>query len=334
MWPSRSAKAQNGGMFDWNDARYFVAVAETGSTLAAGRALRVSQTTVARRIAALEDALGLVLFDKRRAGYALTPAGEALLAEARQVQLSAAALAEAAAAQKRAGGGTVRLTAEESFIVGVLPPMLRELHDRHPGIRIELDASEEIRDLAGGAADIAIRVTKKLDGAGLVGRRIGDDLWTVYCSRDYARDHGAPRNRRELAGHALIAGGGGVVGRYYGHWLRENGLEHAVAMQYGSVTGLLAAVRSGLGLAALPSLIAEDDPELVRCLPPAAASTREIWLLTHERLRHTPRVRIVLDFLAERLVRHIRRVAQKMREPPSIAGGEQIVTLPSARIVE
>ena len=301
-------------MFDWNDARFFLAVAETGSTLAAGRALRVSQTTVARRIAALEEALGLALFDKRRAGYALTPAGDALLAEARSVQASANALADAAAAHKRQDGGTVRLTAEESFVVGVLPAMLRDLHDAHPEIVIELDASEEVRDLEGGAADVAIRVSKRLEGAGLVGRRIGADLWTVYCSRGYAEAHGVPHRRRELPGHPLISGGGGQIGRYYGAWLRENGLEGSIAMQHGTVTGLLAAVRSGLGLAALPCMIAELDEDLVRCLPPSPAEAREVWLLTHERLRHTPRVRIVLDFLGERLRAHARLVEERLAE--------------------
>ncbi|HEU4969782.1 LysR family transcriptional regulator [Sphingomonas sp.] len=302
-------------MFDWNDARYFLAVAESGSTLSAARALHVSQTTVARRIAALEEALGLTLFDKRRAGYVLTPAGETLLADARAVEASAAALAETAASQKRAGGGTVRLTAEESFIVGVLPPMLRSLRELHPDLVIELDASEEVRDLAAGQADVAIRISKRLDTAGLVGRRVGDDLWTVYCSRGYAEAHAVPRNRRELAAHPLISGGGGEIGRYYGAWLRQNGLEGSIAMQHGSVTGLLSAVRSGLGLAALPSAIAELDPELVRCLPPGNAESRQIWLLTHERLRHTPRVRIVMDFLGERLRGHLKTVEERLAQP-------------------
>jgi DNA-binding transcriptional LysR family regulator len=315
MLQTRSAKVQNGAMFDWNDARYFLAVAESGSTLAAARALHVSQTTVARRIAALEEALGLALFDKRRAGYVLTPAGETLIADARAVEASAAALAETAASQKRAGGGTVRLTAEESFIVGVLPPILRTLRELHPDLVIELDASEEVRDLGAGHADVAIRISKKLDSAGLVGRRVGDDLWTVYCSRAYADAHSVPRNRRELVAHPLISGGGGEIGRYYGAWLRQNGLEGSIAMQHGSVTGLLSAVRSGLGLAALPCAIAELDAELVRCLPPGNAESRQIWLLTHERLRHTPRVRIVMDFLGERLRGHLKAVEERLALP-------------------
>src|SRR3954447_18361829 len=111
-------------MFDWNDLRYFLAVAREGSTLAAGRRLRVSQTTVARRIAALEAALGLPLFDKRQAGYALTPAGEHLVDRAQQVEASALAFSEAANAHARDLSGTVRITSEDSYGTGLLSPLL------------------------------------------------------------------------------------------------------------------------------------------------------------------------------------------------------------------
>lgn len=297
-------------MFDWNDARYFLAVAQSGSTLAAGRALRVSQTTVARRVVALEQALGLTLFDRRRSGYVLTPAGEALLAEARGVEAAAGAMADAAAARARDTGGVVRLTTEDIFATAVLMPMLRDLRQAHPGILIELDESEEVRDLASGIADVAFRASANPTGAGLVGRRIADDAWTIYCSRAYAEAHGVPRRRRELREHPIIAGGGGKIGRTYRGWLRANELEDAIVLEHGSAVGLLGAVRSGLGVAALPMFVAETDPDLVRCLPPAPGSSWGLWLLTHERLRHTPRVRIVLDFLGERLTAHARRVRE------------------------
>ena len=290
-------------MLDWNDLRHFLAVAETGSTLAAGRNLRVSQTTVARRIAALEEALGLILFDRRQAGYALTAAGEALLGHARAVEAAATALSDAASARVRDASGTVRLTMEEVFAVTVLGPILRDFHEAHPAIRIELDTSEEVRDLAGGAADVALRSAKMLKGNGLVGRRVATTHWTIYCSRAYADVHGVPRTRRALKGHPLIGGGGRHVWRVYQEWLKQNALETAVAIQHDSATGLLAAVRSGIGLAALPSFVADLDPDLVCCLPPAPNMEMGLWLLTHERLRHSPPVRAVVDFLAERLTR-------------------------------
>src|SRR5690349_19592069 len=125
-------------MLDWNDLKYFLAVARQGSTLAAARHLRVSQTTVARRIAALEGALGFPLFDKRQAGYALTPAGVQLVERATHVEMAADAFAEAAAAEKRDTSGTVRITTQDIFAVTLLAPMLRELHELHPEIMIEL----------------------------------------------------------------------------------------------------------------------------------------------------------------------------------------------------
>lgn len=296
-------------MFDWNDLRAFLAVAETGSTLAAGRRLRVSQTTAARRVAALEAALGLTLFERRQAGYVLTPIGEDLIEKARGVETAAGALAEAAATKTREIGGTVRLTTQEFFAVTVLAPILRDLHEAYPDIRIELDTGEELRDLAGGEAEVALRTCGRPEGGGLVGRRIVDDRWAFYCSRGYAAAHGIPHSRKDLRKHPIMGGGGQQLWRIYGAWLKENGLEDAVVMQHGSALGLLASVRSGTGLAVLPCFVADTDPDLVRCLPPTE-DDRGLWLLTHERLRHTPRVRAVLDFLADRLA----RIARSQRE--------------------
>jgi DNA-binding transcriptional LysR family regulator len=290
-------------MLDWNDLRHFLAVARTGSTLAAGRSLRVSQTTAARRVAALEAELGLTLFERRPGGYRLTPIGEALVEKAESVEASAQAFAEAAASQSREVSGTVRLTLEEIFAVTLLPPILRDLHDAHPGIRIELDTSEALRDLAGGAADVALRSVGQLTGNGLVGRRLATAGWAIYCSRDYAAAHGRPRSRKQLRGHPLIGGGGPGVWQAYRAWLERNNLVEAVTMQHGSTSGLLAAVRAGSGLAVLPTLIADLDPDLLQCLPPKPDHDVGLWLVTHERLRHTPRVRAVMDFLGERLTR-------------------------------
>ena len=293
-------------MLDWNDLRYFLAVADHGSTLAAGRVLRVSQTTVARRIAALEEALGHHLFEKRQAGYVLTPDGIALLDRARQVETAAGDFAEASAALARDSSGTVRITTQEIFANTLLAPILRELHERHPEIIIELDTQQELLELGDGEADIAIRSTNLDPPAGTVGRRLGVDDWTLYCSREYGALHGVPRTRDDLTRHAIIGGGGGKLWLHYEAWLRSLGLEKQVAMHHATSTGLLSGVRSGFGLAVLPCLVADADPDLIRCLPPRAAHGRDMWLLTHDRVRHTPRVRLTIDFLYERLMAHVR----------------------------
>jgi DNA-binding transcriptional LysR family regulator len=296
-------------MLDWNDLRYFLAVAKGGSTLAAGRTLRVSQTTVARRITSLEKALAVRLFDKRQAGYALTPAGEELLSRAEDVESAATAFAEAAGAQSRDVSGSVKITTEEVYGITVLAPILRELHERHPGILIELDTSQQVRDLCAGEADISLRSTKGPDqAAGLVGRQLCVDDWTLYCSRAYAERHGVPRSHAELKQHAFIGGGGGHLWIHYQAWLKELGLEGQVAMHHATSGGLLSGVRSGFGIAVLPCIVGDADRDLVRCVPPRTWHDGVIWLFTHERCRHTPRVRMVIDFLYERLNRHVRQL--------------------------
>lgn len=286
---------------DWNDVRYFLAVAETGSTLAAGRRLHVSQTTAARRVTALEEALGVVLFDRRQAGYALTPAGEELIDTARAIEAAAGRFADVASRQQREAAGIVRLTCASIYATTILPAVLRDLHTAHPAIRIELDSSDALVDLADGGADIAIRLAKQMSGGGLVGRKIADDLWALYCSRDYADEHGVPHTRAELARHSIIGGGGDPVRAIYHAWIAALGLDHAITVEHSTATGLLAAVRAGAGLTVLPCLVGENDPTLVRCMAPDPGGGLSLWLLTHERLRHTPRVRVVLDFLGERL---------------------------------
>ncbi|HEU0310582.1 MAG TPA: LysR family transcriptional regulator [Sphingomicrobium sp.] len=293
-------------MLDWNDLKYFISVADEGSTLAAGRALRVSQTTVARRIAALEEALGLQLFEKRQAGYALTPAGEELLERARLVGQAASGFSEASAAIARDTSGTVRITTQEIFAVTLLAPILRELHEQHPEILIELDDSQNFRDLGEGEADIALRSARGDLGAGVVGRRLGRDDWTLYCSRDYAAQHGVPTTRAQLKKHVFIGGGGPNLWRAYSSWLHDLGLDDRIIMQHASAMGMMSAIRSGLGIAVLPCIVADSDPDLIQCIPPMDGNDRAIWLVTHERVRHTPRVRTVIDFLYERLMRHIK----------------------------
>ena len=188
-------------MLDWNDLRYFLAVARDGSTLAAAQALRVSQTTVARRIAALEDALGVRLFEKRQAGYSLTPEGEACSTVPQQVEKRRSTALPTPPRRSRAtSSGTVKITTEEVYAITVLAPLLRELHELHPDIVIELDTSQAVRDLGAGEADISLRSTKQDSqlSAGLVGRQLCIDDWALYCSRDYAARHGVPTNREEL----------------------------------------------------------------------------------------------------------------------------------------
>lgn len=287
-------------MEDWDDLRHFLAVAETGSTLAAARRLRVSQTTCARRVAALETRIGLRLFDRKQAGYLLTPDGAALLPTARTAAAAVEDFAAAADSRARTTRQSVRLTTSELYAVTILASMLRDFHEKHPDIRIELDTTDQVRDLAAGAADVAIRISTAPTGAGIVGRRIGDDDWAVYCSRTYADTHPIPRSIEDMRGHPIIGGGEQGVWESYGQYLRHFGLTDSIVIQHSTSLGLLAAVRSGLGLSALPRIVADAEPDLVLCFTTPQV-TRGIWLLIHERARREPRIRKVTDFFYDRL---------------------------------
>ncbi|HEX8839842.1 MAG TPA: LysR family transcriptional regulator [Sphingomicrobium sp.] len=298
-------------MLDWNDLRYFLAVARDGSTLAAARTINVSQTTVARRIAALEQSLGLLLFEKRQDGYALAPAGEQLLEAARKVQHSATEFEEAAAARARDLTGTVRISMEEIYATTLFAPLLRELYETYPEILIEVDTDQEVRDLSAGEADVALRSTASDQPAGVVGRLLCKDDWTPYCSRTYGERHGVPRSFEELKHHRLIGGGGAKLWPKYLEWLEHVGLEKQVAMHQPTSTTLLSSIRAGIGIAVLPCIIADAEPDLIQCLPPRQNHGRQLWLVTHERVRHSPHVRVVIDFLYDRLSRHIRQLQTK-----------------------
>jgi DNA-binding transcriptional LysR family regulator len=303
-----SAELQKGPVFDWNDLRYFLAVAESGSTLAAGRRLRVSQTTVARRVAALEDALGLQLFERLPSGYVLTSAGEAMLPRARDVEAAARLVADGASGAARLVSGTVRITLDEIYATTLLQPVLAELRALHPQLRVDVDASPELRDLASGAADIALRNVERPSGAGLIARRLCDSPWTFYASETYISRHGLPVRPSELEGHVLVAGGGAVAGPIYDQLLASMGLLDSVAFRHGSISGLLAAVRAGTGIAALPCLVADFEPGLIRCMEPGRVSGNSLWVVFPERHRHTPHVRSVADILA----RSVRARAREM----------------------
>jgi DNA-binding transcriptional LysR family regulator len=290
---------------DWNDWRHFLAVARAGSTLHAARDLRVSQTTVARRIAALEQALGVQLFERRPAGYALTANAAGLVPQAEAVERAALGLEQHALAQGREASGTVRFTSEDIFVIGLLASHLTEFQDRFPAVRLGFDSTQGLRDLGAGEADIALRSTSQEQPAGVVGRSICRDDWTLYCSRTYADRHGVPKDIEELHDHAIIGGGGGNLAREYNKWLADAGLSDRVTIEQGSATGLLAAVRSGLGIAALPCILADAEPDLIQCAPPAREK-RHLWLLTHERVRHNPAVRAAIDFFYEKLLAHVR----------------------------
>jgi DNA-binding transcriptional LysR family regulator len=290
---------QNPGVFDWNDLRYFLAVARAGSTLGAAAALNLSQTTAARRVAALEQGLGAALFERHPSGYRLTEAGQEILAAAERVEQEALTLERLMQQRVRRLAGTIRVATNEPLANLLLIPALGEFGRLHPEIRIEVFVDDRQADLARGEADVALRGGFSPGEGGLVARRLRDLPWSVYCSSDYAQRKGAPRCAEDLATHCVVGGAGAVAAMPGPRWLEQQTSEPVVTRS-SSLTNLMAAVKSGLGLGALPCLLADPERDLVVCFQLPKEFTAGLWLVTRAELRDEPCVKTFNDFIAAR----------------------------------
>lgn len=286
-------------MFDWNDVRHFLAVARTGSTLTASRELKLSQPTVARRVAALEEALGVTLFERRQAGYRLTEEGEALVADAAAMEAAALALADGAKARARSLAGSVRLTCNEITATYHLAPILAEFRRSYPDIRVDIVVTEALLDLGRGEADVAIRATDRPEGPGVVARKLLEVPWVVYASRSYIEAHGKPERWADLAnGHRIIGGDAQISPIPALQWFESQAAPDAVVARANTFQALIANIRAGLGLGPLAVGLFDGEADMVPCLMLPARFSGQIWLVTHERVRRLPRVRALLDFIA------------------------------------
>jgi len=284
---------------DWQLWRSFLAVLQTGSLSAAARRLRLTQPTLGRQIALLEQDLGVALFTRSAEGLRPTEAAMELAPHAQAMAAAAAALLRAASGGEGELRGTIRLAASE-FIGGVvLPPMLARFREAHPAVAIELSLSNQVENLLRRDADIAVRNTAPTQAA-LLARRIGEAPVGFFAHRSYAAAHGLPATLQELPAHALI-------GRpeHLAQASPVAGMVLRFGFQCSSDLGLFAALRAGLGIGYCQAAVGRHDPELVPVLPGLVLARVGIWLATHEDLRATRRVRALLDHLAGELTRYV-----------------------------
>lgn len=282
-------------MFDWNDLKYFLAVARHGSTIAASRMLRTSQSTVQRRVAALEKKIGRKLVTRTASGYQLTAFGNALVPYAERVEAAVHDLGRQLGQTGRELGGVIRVTCPEP-IVQRLMPLIDRFHATHPELRVEFVMSDRYLDLAKGEADVAVRSGDTDDD--LVGRKIADSVWAVYASRAFIARYGKPESIEELSRYPIVCLDEAMSEHRLSKWLNKVAPDAKIAARNNSVLGLMAAVKSGIGIGALPTAIADAEPNLLRVLGPIPELGRSWRLLTHPDLRHTPRIAAFFNFMA------------------------------------
>ncbi|HEY2356961.1 MAG TPA: LysR family transcriptional regulator [Phenylobacterium sp.] len=284
-------------MFDWNDLKAFLAVARGGSTLAASKALDVNQTTVARRIEALESTLALKLFERGQTGSRLTEAGRDLVAEAENVERAAKGFESRAQAHQRGMAGTLRLTCIEMMANMALTPAIAEFRRLYPEVQIDLIVTDQQLDIEAGEADLAIRSGTALPVSSLVARKLAEYPFRLYCSRDYAARKGHPVTLGELADHDLIGGDAGLERLPGIVWMFEAAGGKPPASRSNSLTNMVHAVSAGLGIAPLPCIIGDADPNLLRCSGLIDVAMAGAWIVIRRELKDTPRVRAFIDFL-------------------------------------
>lgn len=289
-------------MFDWDDLRYFLAVARQGSTLAAAKIMGVSQPTVARRLSALEERLERKLVEQHPTGYRLTDFGRTLLPYAEEVERSVTAFQRQAMSGGKDLSGTIRVTCPEGMASRLLAPIIEAFQVKYPQLRVDLIMTDRRLDLSKGEAEVAVRMHEPGD-ASLIARRIADSAWGIYASRTYIERHGRPQRYEDLDSHAVVEFAGEMANNQAGRWLRQTAPRARVAARGNSMLGVLAFVKSGAGLAPLPMMLGGSEEGLEAVLAPVPEIRSRIYLVVHADLRRTARVRAFCDFVAAEIGR-------------------------------
>ncbi|WP_299045412.1 LysR family transcriptional regulator [uncultured Tateyamaria sp.] len=285
---------------DWSQIQSFAAVAEHGSLSAAARARNGSQPTLSRHIAQLEATLGLRLFDRSSGGMVLTEDGATLLTHAATMADAAARFDAAQGGHGADLSGTVRLTASHVVANFILPPILTDLHRAHPGLQIEVIASDTTENLLRREADIALRMYRPTQND-VIARHIADLPLGAYAAPAYLDRHGTPDRLEDFAHHTIIG--------YDRSTLIIDGFAqrgfHAgrdfFAFRSDDQVLCWHMVIAGFGIGFGQRRVGDADPRVMRIADESQVGTMPLWLTAHPDLRRIPRVRRVYDWLARHL---------------------------------
>ena len=307
-------------MLDWDDLRFFLAVARDGSLSAAAKNLQVAQSTVGRRLASLEASLGVRLLNRTPDGYVPTLAGQEVRQQAERLE------AEALSVERSVGGrdirlsGPVRVTCSETMASQILAPCFAALHRQHPDILVELIPDQRVVSLSMREADISVRLAQA-DQHDLVVRRVGRLAFGLYASPDYLQQHDQLDFLAGCPGHHLITQLDDIEDTAQTGWLADLAPRSRVAMQTSSHEAAVAAAIYGGGLACLGRFRADRETGLTRLATPTPVPSAEIWLVVHRDNRRVPRIRVALTHIIDCL----RTLAETLH--PTDAGEDAMETM-------
>lgn len=284
-------------MPDWDDYRYFLAVADEGSLSAAARKLGSSQPTVGRRISALEERLEVRLFVRQQQGLELAPAGVAILELARRLEDDHREINLWIKGQGSRLVGTVAVSTSESMSVAWLIPRLSRFKSLYPDIRLEVHLDSAQADISRGQADVALRFDRPGEDEVLLARKVGRAEFGLYGSAAYLQRHGIPNDIADLQRHDIIGAAGRLADTSIPKWLSSVTKSEILACN--SMLGVFAAVEQSLGIGILPQYMAQQARSLRRVLPEDFKKYFDLWLVVHPHTRGAANIKAVLDFLGE-----------------------------------
>ena len=290
---------------DWDKLRVFHAVAEAGSFTHAGESLNLSQSAVSRQISALEESLSVPLFHRHARGLILTEQGELLFRTAREVFAKLAMAEGLISESKDRPKGPLKITTTVAFGSIWLTPRIREFLDLYPEIQVSLVVDDSELDLSMREADVAIRMTPPRQ-PDLIQRHLVSVQVHIYASPEYIQKHGQPKRPEDLEEHRIIVYGEDARPPVPGvNWLLEvgnrPGHDRRPILTVNNTYGMLRAIMSGLGVAALPDFVAGEHTGLVRILPEVSGPPNEAYFVYPEELRTSKRISVFRDFLLRKV---------------------------------
>jgi DNA-binding transcriptional LysR family regulator len=291
---------------DWDKLRVFHAVAEAGSFTHAGEVLNLSQSAVSRQISALEESLSVPLFHRHARGLILTEQGELLFRTAREVFAKLSMAEGLISESKDRPKGPLKITTTVAFGSIWLTPRIREFLDLYPEIQVSLVVDDTELDLSMREADVAIRMSPPRQ-PDLIQRHLVTVQVFVYATADYIKKYGMPQRPEDLDNHRIIVYGADARPPVAGvNWLLDAGArlgqERRPILTVNNSYGMLRAVMSGLGIAALPDFVAAEQASLVRVLPEVAGPPNEAYFVYPEELRASKRISVFRDFLLRKVL--------------------------------
>jgi DNA-binding transcriptional LysR family regulator len=287
----------------WDDLRLVKAIADARGMPGAAAALGLNHSTIFRRLGQLEATLGAPLFERRRTGYAVTPAGEEMTALAARVDEDITAFARKVAGRQISPAGELRVATNDSLLVHLLTPLFARFQQQCPDIRLDVVIGNPALNLSKRDADVAIRATDN-PPENLVGRRIARIAWALYGRASDFPEPETPPTLEALKQRSWVSLGEDLGALKVVRFVAETVPAAHVRYRANTVLGLAEAIEAGIGIGHVPCLIGDVRPSLARLMPPDPDFAADLWLLTHPDLRQSPRVRAFLDVMAAELAGH------------------------------